>query len=47
MAGTSVWLVSRIMLRTCQAQASFVKKLGGKVKVLFSGLLLEIATERF
>lgn len=35
------------MLRTYQAQASFVKKLGGKIKVLFSGLLLEIATERF
>lgn len=35
------------MLRMYQAQASFVKKLGGKVKVLFSGLLLEIATERF
>lgn len=35
------------MLRTYQAQASFVKKLGGKVTVLFSGLLLEIVTERF
>lgn len=35
------------MLRTYQAQASSVKKLGGKVKILFSGLLLEIATERF